>query len=601
VRITTTPAGVEYVYTVESYRDKLGRPRQRIVHSHGRLDQLAAREPGVLERLRAEAARTTADRESRRGRIAYDTAEPSDGRTGLNVGWLLVDAVMGRLGITTAARRRTRLERWRIDTAALLSLLVASRVMWPGSKLKAWERQADLFAGPRVSDLAHVYQGLDHIAAMTVELQQAAWRGLGRPDECLAQVDYDVTNYFFHIDQNDPDPQGADAPRGRASRQKGCSKERRLDPIVQMGLFLDATGLPVWYRLFDGNVPDTSTMPKAVAEFKQAFPAAGRIVVVADKAMNTRGNLGVPHERGDGWIVSQSARHDKRLRAWVLNPAGWSQTPGQAARTKSFVRRRSVPVTVNGVDGVPKLVSEKLVAHWSPDAAERDRRVRDELLAKAAKLARDESGYRSGAKRGARKYVTAETIDPDTGEIITGRDTLLTVDLDLAAEEAELDGYQIVATSETALDDQTVLDRYHELWAVEQAFRVSKTDLQTRPVHVHSRAHIEAHFAVCFLALLVTRLLERWTRQPSGQLLAALRGFEAVPCHDDVHRLCRPVLFDAVDQATGAPLDQTWATLTELRDWRRRLAAQAETTEFTTRPRPPKRRKTPSQSSNPQL
>jgi hypothetical protein len=98
-------------------------------------------------------------------------------------------------------------------------------------------------------------------------------------------------------------------------------------------------------------------------------------------------------------------------------------------------------------------------------------------LAKAAKLAQDEAGYRSGAKRGPRKYITAETVDPETGEILTGRDTLLAVDLDLAAEEAELDGYQIVATSETILDDQTALDRYHELWAVEQAFRVSKTDL----------------------------------------------------------------------------------------------------------------------------
>jgi hypothetical protein len=588
------------VYTVESYRDERGRPRQRIVHSHGRLDALAAREPGVLDRLRAEAARATADKESRRGQIAYDTAEPSDGRTGSNVGWLLVDAVMGRLGITTAAKRRERLERWRIDTASLLSLLVASRVMWPGSKLKAWEHQDDLFAGPRVEDLEHVYQGLDHIATMTVELQQAAWRGLGRPDEHLSQVDYDVTNYFFHINQNDPGPQGADAPRGRASRQKGRSKEHRLDPIIQMGLFLDATGLPVCHRLFDGNVPDTSTRPAAVAEFKQAFPQAGRIVVVAGKAMSTRANLGVLHERGDGWIVSQSARHDKKLRAWVLDLNGWSQTPGQAARTKSFVRQRSAPVTVNGVTGVPKLVSEKLVAHWSPDAAERDRRVREDLLAKAAKLALAETGYRSGAKRGPRKYITAETINPDTGEIITGRDTLLAVDLGLAAKEAELDGYQIVATSETMLDDQEILGRYHELWAVEQAFRVSKTDLQARPVYVHSRAHIEAHFAVCFLALLVTRLLERWTRQPSGQLLAALRGFEAVPCHDDVHRLCRPVLFDAIDHATGAPLDQTWATLSELRDWRRRLAGQAGTAEFTTLPRPPKRRKRPSQSRNPQ-
>ena len=173
----------------------------------------------------------------------------------------------------------------------------------------------------------------------------------GRATTALGTVDYDVTNYFFHIDQDDADPEGKTGPRGTASRQRGHSKENRPDPIIQLGLFLDAEGIPVSYRLFDGNVPDTSTLPAVLGEFKTAFRCE-RIVVVADKAMNTKNNLGALAQNGDGWIVSASARGaDKTMKTWLLDPKGW--TGDEHGRTKSMIITRSVPVTMYGVENVP--------------------------------------------------------------------------------------------------------------------------------------------------------------------------------------------------------------------------------------------------------
>ena len=120
------------------------------------------------------------------------------------------------------------------------------------------------------------------------------------------------------------------------------------------------------------------------------------------------------------------------------------------------------------------------------------------------------------------------------------------------------------------------------MWRIEQTFRVSKTDLNTRPVYVRTPAHIEAHFAICFLALLVTRLLERWTHLPAGQLLDAIRHFEASPVGEGVYRISRPAGWDTIDHATGAGLNQNWATLTELRAWRRDLTQSAKTAQLTT-------------------
>lgn len=583
VRVTKTRDQVEYVYIVEAYRDTQGRSRQRIVERHGRLDALLAADPDALTRLRQRAKDLTAARQARRGTISYDTTAASDGAQALNAGWWLVQAVLDRLGVERVAKTAARRAGWDIDVASILTLLVCSRVVWPCSKKATVERAGGLLGAPEV-DLAQVYQALDHIADLALTLQQAASAGVGRSAGSLATVDYDVTNYFFHIDSDDPNPAGKTASRGAATRQRGFSKEHRPDPIIQLGLFCDADGIPVSYRLFDGNVPDTSTLPEVLDEFKHAF-AAERIVVVADKAMNTNPNLGALAQNGDGWIVSASARGaDKKLRAWLLDPTGW--TGDHQSRTKSMIISRGVPVTMYGVANVPLKVTEKIVAHWSADSAARDRRTREEILTKAEALAADEARYRASTKRGIKKYITAETIDPTTGEVLTGQETSLSVDRTKADAEAVYDGYQLLRTSETALTDQQVADRYHQLWRIEQTFRVSKTDLHTRPVYVRTPAHIEAHFAICFLALLLTRLLERWTGLPSGQLLSAIRGLEAVPVADAVYRIIRPTSWDVIDQAVGVSLDQSWATLTELRTWKRDLTRTARTVTFTTPTKP---------------
>ena len=568
------------MYTVESYRDEKGRPRQRTIASHGRLDVLLAGDPDALDKLKQQAKQLTAQRQARRGTITFDTAVASDGAAALNAGWWLALAVLDRLGVERVVKKASADG----EIGRILSLLVCSRVVWPCSKKATVERAAHLLGGPTPMDLTRVYRGLDHIAELAVELQQAASTGLGRDQSSLSTVDYDVTNYFFHIDQADENPPGKTAGRGEATRQRGHSKENRPDPIIQLGLFLDAEGIPVSYRLFDGNVPDTSTLPAVLTEFKTSF-GCDRIVVVADKAMNTRPNLGALAQNGDGWIVSASARTaDKALREWLLDPGGWAGD--EHSRTKSMIVTRGVPVTMFGVDNVPLSVEEKVVARWSAEAAARDAHTRAEILTRAEALASDEARYRASTRSGIKKYITAETINPATGEVLTGRDTHLSVDRARADAEARFDGFQIIRTSETQLTDSQVVDRYHQLWRIEQTFRVSKTDLHTRPVYVRTPAHIEAHFAICFLALLVTRLLERWTGLPAAQLLDAIRHFDAIPVGEGVYRIIRPSAWDTIDQATGTPMDQTWATLPELRSWRRNLTRAAKATCFTTSTNP---------------
>ncbi|MDR1295012.1 MAG: IS1634 family transposase [Bifidobacteriaceae bacterium] len=572
MRVQITKArGHEYAAIVQAYRDQDGRPRNRTVENLGRVDRLDAADPGWRAAAEDRAAEATAERQEARGVIAYDTAAPSARLPALNAGHLLAGAVWERLGLD-AWLKRLRRERGRgPDVEHVARTLVAARIIWPGSKKAACEK-APLMALTKPFALKDAYRALDHLAEVSALAQARCARlldeGRGGPPEA---VYYDVTNYFFAIDRGDDGAGGKDTPRGEATRQKGCSKEHRVSPIIQMGLFMDSRGMPLRYRLFDGNVPDTSTLGAALGDFR-ASTGTGKVVVVADKAMNTARNTAMLDEAGDGWVFSASARQlDRQARAWMLDDDGWEWLDAdQTVRAKSRIVERVCKWQEPDGTRRRRIVTEKVIARWSRDYADRDAHTRADLLAKAAALVADPPQYKAVTAKGARKYVEEVTIDPATGEAAEPVQVLL-LDAARAEADAELDGYWLVHTSLTGTPDREVLDKYKELWRIEDTFKVTKTDLRARPVFVWTPAHIEAHFLVCFLALLTERLIESWTHLPSGRVCEALKGLSVKPAGPGVFLLDRPEVWDRIDAALGVSSDHEWRTVQQLRAWRRDL------------------------------
>ncbi|MDR1512838.1 MAG: IS1634 family transposase [Propionibacteriaceae bacterium] len=572
MRLQITKArGHEYAAITQAYRDQEGRPRHRTIENLGRVDRLDAEDPGWRAAAQARAAKMTREKQDARGVVEYDTSAPSARLPTLNAGHLLVGAVWERLGLDAYLRGLRRDRGWGVDVGGVARTLVAARITWPGSKKAACEK-ACLMALTEEFPLKDAYRALDHLADVSARVQARCARlldggAVGPP----AAVYYDVTNYFFAIDRGDDGPRGKDAPRGEATRQNGCSKEHRTSPIIQMGLFMDARGMPLRYRLFDGNVPDTSTLTAALGDFKAAA-GTGKVVVVADKAMNTARNTAMLDERGDGWVFSASARQlDKRARAWMLDQDGWEWLDDdKTVRVKSRVIERVCEWKDDDGKRCRRTVTEKVIARWSKDYADRDAHTRADLLAKAAALVADPSKYKSVTGKGARKYVEEIAVDTKTGEVADPARVLL-VDAARAEADAQLDGYWLVHTSLTETPDREVLDKYKELWRIEDTFRVSKTNLKARPVFVWTPAHIEAHFLVCFLALLIERLLESWTGLPSGQLCEAVRGLTVKPAGAGVFLVDRPEAWDRIDAAVGVTSDREWVTVEQLRAWRRDL------------------------------
>ena len=570
-----------YVYIVESYRGEDGRATKRTVEKLGTVKGLAARDPGWRAKAEARARELTAAQRSERQALPVDFLAPADPDGARNIGWQAVDAVWEMLGLGGWLKRRAREGGWGGDVAATLRMLVACQVLWPGSKRAAVANASRLWDGDQL-ELKATYRALDKVAECSAQLQARARRAVAGPDECLRVVFYDVTNYFFAIDQPDPvDPADRDPARGTAGRGRGASKEHRLESIIQMGLFMDPDGLPVSYRLFHGPTPDCVTLRAALSEFKDRFEAP-RVTVVADAAMNNAGNIVQLADQGDDWVFAASIRKTtKPVREWALDRDGWTHEVGPdglvASRTKSKIMTRTVSFQTPQGERVKRRVTEKVIARWTADYANRKRAKRAELAAKAAALAADPAKWKARTKTGPARYVLVEQADPATGQVENAT-PVLSLDTIRLDDDAALDGYWLLHTSKTEATACELLADYSQLWRIEDAFRVTKTDLNARPVFLSTPTHIEAHFLICFLALLTTRLLQRLTSLTAAQLQALLKDLNVSHAGGDIYLVNRTQAWDHLDQALGIDTNRKWTTITTLRTWRRTTATTVRRT-----------------------
>jgi transposase len=313
-------------------------------------------------------------------------------------------------------------------------------------------------------------------------------------------VYYDVTNYYFEIDKQDE------------LRKKGASKEHRKDPIVQMGLLLDKTGLPITYKLFPGHTHDSQTLMPVLTQVKKTY-GIERIIVVADKGLNSGDNITYNTILGDGYIYSKSIRGaDADFKRWVLDESGYRNISGKYKLKSKVVSNADINITVaqTGKSRKKKQVAieQKFVAIYSEKYAARAKHKREEAIAKALEMINSPAKYKRCFDYGASGYIKNIKIDKETGEISNISDDLF-LDVEKIKEEEKFDGYYALVTSELDDKDEHILEMYRGLWRIEESFKVTKSVLETRPIYLTTKEHINAHFLTCFIALLIGRIVEK--------------------------------------------------------------------------------------------
>lgn len=519
--------GRVYLALAEGYR-KDGKVRHRTVESLGYLDELQKTYDDPIAHFKqvCEEANAAARAERQGVQITIHPQQKIDKRevARKNVGSAVLLAVYDAFGAETVIRNATRGSKAAYDANAVMRLLTVERIIDPGSKKGAWENRGRHFFRCEFS-LEDTYRALDVLCGCRDKVVSAINRSVDkmgiRDTTC---VFYDVTNYYFEVD--DADGEGG-------LRQKGMSKEHRKSPIVQMGLLQDSKGMPIGYRLFPGNTPDPCTMLDVLAEMKRDY-GQDRVVVVGDKGNNCSANIAALVARGDGFVYSQSIRgtkSDTELKNWVLSDDGYECAANADGYVTYKVKSRQGYKTVSVADpnGSKRKVDVevKYVAFWSEKYEKRARKERQAAIDKAKRLIGDPGAYTAAMHFGAAKYVKGLNVDGKTGELLEAA-TALEFDEDRLAADEACDGYYCIVTSETGMADGDVIEAYRGLWRIEESFKVTKSDLETRPVYVSRQEHIEAHFLTCYVALCILRVIQALT---GGRYsAAAIAGELAAMC-----------------------------------------------------------------------
>lgn len=543
------------VYLVEGYRDKDGKVKQRKVHCYGNLHELEAEDPNILEKLRAEAKKmpktTTAD-------ITLNlTSSNTEMGVDQNYGYFYLESIYNTLKIKDFFKKYKFDSKHEFDLNEIFELLIYGRILNPSSKKATFEYQSEFFE-PFDVTLDSIYESLTKLDEIKEDLQfHLNQRVSELYNRDASIVFYDVTNYYFETEYEDE------------LKKKGVSKENKKSPIVQMGLMLDNSGLPIAYHLFPGNTHDSATMIPFIEKMKEKYNL-GKVILTADKGLNSGKNLAYLLDSNDGYIVSQKVRGaSKGFVEMVLDKEGYEYNKSKTFKIKSFIRERS---TKNAA-GEPVVLKEKVVSFWSKNFDDREKKKREKLEARIEEYLLNPAKYKASNKYGIKKYLTLQDIDTETGEIKEIQPHL-EFDEEKYERDVALDGYYTLVTSEINMFDEEIISRYRGLWKIEESFKVIKSDLEGRPVFVRRNDHIEGHFLVCFVALLISRILEN-KLEGKHSIRSIQNSLKTATCREitsGIYSLNKQdIVFRDIEKAFGVSLDFQNVRIEQIKSYKKSI------------------------------
>jgi transposase len=515
--------GKPYLSFVQGYRQN-GKVKQKTVEKLGYLEDLEKDYSDPIAHFKEVAKeRTKTEVPQKKLELNLLAKLPDKAALRKNLGYTVPKAVYSLLGLRKYFQNKQRHLNVDYNLNSIFSLLIFNRFLFPSSKKNAFETKETLFESFEFS-LADIYRALDYFAGYSNEIQRHLHNRvcelIGR-DNQLGY--YDVTNYYFEIPYEDEDEYDDDGNMiKKGQKKRGPSKEHRKDPIIQMGLLMDSNGIPMAFNTFSGSDSEKLSLLPTIRRVKKDF-ALERVIVVADRGLNTSDNTaflsGKNHDDmagNDGYVYGQSVLGaDKQFKEWVLNQEDYliDKEEDKDGNTVSFKHKSRIyakKIQLKGTNGkrARKMeIYQKQMAYYSEKYAKKQKKDRDKAIAKAKELIANPGKYTRATSIGAAGYVNNIKFSKETGEIPDG----LVLSLNEARIQAEekYDGYYSIVTSEKHLSNKEIRDIYKGLWEIEESFKIIKSEFKARPVYVKKDEHVEAHFLVCFVALVIMRVLEQ--------------------------------------------------------------------------------------------
>lgn len=551
MRVSITKSkNAESFYITQSFINDKGKSTSKIIRKLGTLTELSAQlgtdRNGVIawakEQARIETEKYKKENETKTVLIPFHSDRPLDydKQVFFEGGYLFLQSVYYQLKLDQTCRKIKSRHHFEYDLNAILSDLIYSRILHPNSKRSSYQAAQKYLEAPTYQ-VHDIYRALSVLAEECDFIQAEVYKNssfLGKRNDGILY--YDCTNYYFEIEQEDGD------------KKYGKSKEHRPNPIIQMGMFMDRDGIPLAFSLFPGNQNEQKSLKpleqKVISDF-----GCQKFIFCSDAGLGSEDNRYFNHLKDRSFIITQSL---KKL----------SEEDQKRALDKSRFRRISDDklvdisnLTEEDYDSLfykeepysGRKVEQRMIITYSPKYAAYQKQLREKQIDRAVKMIssgktkRQRKNPNDPARFIGKVAVTAE------GEKANLQYFL---DEDKISEEAKFDGFYAVCTDLMDDDPGDIIKVSEKRWQIEECFRIMKTEFSARPVYVRREDRIKAHFLICYLALLIYRLLEKklekkyTCREILSTLkemnFASLEGQGFMPLYtrtkmtDDLHEVC---------------------------------------------------------------
>ena len=486
--------------------------------------------------------------------IPYNTSAVIDKnkRLSFNAGYLFLQQIYYQLGLPSICKKIKKENSFEYDLDNILSRLIYGRILFPSSKLSCYEQSQELIEEPGF-ELHQVYRALTTLSENSDMIQAELYkRSKKLVKRNTGVLFYDCTNYFFEME------------RESGLKQYGPSKEHRPNPIVQMGLFMDKSGIPLAFCINPGNQNEQLSLKPLEQQIMRDFELS-KFIVCTDAGLSSEANRKFNNYGERSFITTQSIKKLKaELKDWCLDPKGWElegskkkydiseldDTPEN--RKKIFYKQK----LIEGYDEERDITFDQtIIVTYSLKYKEYQQTVRNLQIERARKLIEKPSSADKRSQNDAKRFIKKTPFTND-GEIASR--AMYELDEAVIAEESKYDGFYSVCTN---LDDDPadIAKINHDRWEIEESFRIMKSEFEARPVYLQRDDRIEAHFLTCFIALMIYRVLEKklGDRYTCEEIIKTLRELDMrkVGEHGYIPSYTRTQLTDSLHEQAGFRTD----------------------------------------------
>lgn len=539
------------VYICRSYRKENGKTSSKIYRKLGKLNDLLEQFSGDYDAMIAwaklEAQKDTDQYNDNTRNISVSFSRlaciPKDEQRFFNVGYLFLQNIFAELKIDSICRKISKKHKYTYDFNAIITDLVFARILSPSSKLSSYTYCKTLLEPPKY-ELQNIYRALSVMADESDFIQEELYRNSNffqpRNKKILY---YDCTNYYFEIEQDDD------------LRKYGKSKENRPNPIVTMGLFMDADGIPLAFDIFPGNQNEQTTLKPLETKVVSDFECSD-FIFCSDAGLGSKANRKFNSFGNRAYVITQSLKKmNKEDKSIALNPKQFRKIGSQNfidistldesdSEIYNTIYYKEIPVANGDMD-------EIVIVTYSPKYKAYQRKIRQQQIDRAKKMIDEPGKKRRGKNQNdPARFVKTVAVTND-GEVAENK--AYDLDTERISEEEIYDGFYAVITNLEG-DVEEILRINKQRWEIEENFRIMKTDFEARPVYVRRDDRIKAHFLICFISLLIYRLLENKLNKKytCEEILSTLRNMNMtllskesgyIPSYtrtkltDDLHRI----------------------------------------------------------------